>query len=137
MKNGVFLGFDYGFRRIGVAVGQMVTATARPLATVLASNGRPNWSDIDKLVRQWQPQALIIGFPTCIDGKEQYTTKAAKKFSNDLCERYGLDTHLVDERLTTVEARSRLFDKGGYRQIQQSQVDAVAAVLILEQWLQQ
>lgn len=137
MKSGFFLGFDYGFKRIGVAVGQSITANARPLTTVLASNGQPNWVDVDQLVQEWQPEALIIGLPTCLDGKEQYTTVAAKAFAKKLAKRYSLDVHLVDERLTTVEARSRLFAQGGYRRIQQSQVDAVAAVLILEQWLQE
>jgi len=137
MANGVFLGFDYGFKRIGVAVGQSVTATARPLTTISAIEGEPCWNDIDKLFKEWQPEALVVGLPTCLDGTELYTTTAAKTFSEALSIRYYCPVHLVDERLTTVEARSRLFEYGGYRKIKRSQVDAIAAVLILEQWLQQ
>ena len=77
-----------------------------------------------------------MGLPTKIDGQEQYTTQAARNFAQQLIERFALPVHLVDERLTTVAARTELYTQGGYRKIQQSQVDCVAACIILEQWLQ-
>ncbi|KTD65561.1 Holliday junction resolvase RuvX [Legionella spiritensis] len=136
MPEGVFLGFDFGYKRIGVAVGQAVTLSARPLMTLHAREGVPDWSLVRKLVDQWLPKAMIVGLPTCIDGTEQYTTAAARHFGNELSKRFARPVHLVDERLTTVEARARLFAEGGYRKIRSSQIDSIAACLILEQWLQ-
>lgn len=135
MPEGIYLAFDFGYKRIGVAVGQSLTKTASPVTTLSAMTGIPNWDEVAKLLKRWKPNGLIVGLPTCIDGKEQYTTQASKDFAQQLWERFSIPVHMVDERLTTVEARARLYTKGGYRKIQQSQVDAVAAVIILEQWL--
>ncbi|MDI9817862.1 MULTISPECIES: Holliday junction resolvase RuvX [unclassified Legionella] len=136
MPEGVYLGFDFGYKRIGVAVGQKITCSARPLTTLDAKTGVPDWGKIQELLIQWQPQALIVGLPTCIDDREQYTTAAARGFARQLRKRFALPVHLVDERLSTVEARAQLFAEGGYRKIRQSQVDSIAACIILEQWLQ-
>ncbi|KTD24704.1 putative ribonuclease [Legionella lansingensis] len=136
MPKGVYLGFDFGYKRIGVAVGQKITDSARPLTTLDANLGIPNWDLIQKMVNDWQPEALIVGLPTHIDDSEQYTTNAARSFASQLQKRFSLPVHLVDERLSTVEARARLFAKGGYRKIKQSEVDSFAACIILEQWLQ-
>ena len=137
MLEGVYLGFDFGYKRIGVAVGQQLTGSASPLPTLAAQGGVPNWELIQKLLHQWRPRALVVGLPTCIDGSEQYTTAASRGFARQLRKRFALPVHLVDERLSTVEARSNLFAEGGYRKIQKSQVDSIAACVILEQWLQQ
>lgn len=136
MPDGVYLGFDFGYKRIGVAVGQQITCSARPLTTLDAKLGIPNWDAVQKIIAEWRPQALIVGLPTCIDDSEQYTTAAARGFARQLRKRFLLPVHLVDERLSTVEARAQLFAEGGYRKIKQSQVDSVAACVILEQWLQ-
>ncbi|EHL29572.1 Holliday junction resolvase RuvX [Legionella drancourtii] len=136
MPDGVYLGFDFGYKRIGVAVGQRLTCSASPLATISAQTGVPDWTVVAKVVAQWTPQALIVGIPTCIDGREQYTTSAARRFAKELRKRFTLPVHLVDERLTTVEARGHLFAQGGYRKIKQTEVDSIAACVILEQWLQ-
>ncbi|KTD13312.1 Holliday junction resolvase RuvX [Legionella jamestowniensis] len=136
MPEGVYLGFDFGYKRIGVAVGQRITLTARPLTTLDAKQGIPNWDEIQKIISEWRPDALIVGLPTCIDDSEQYTTAAARVFANELEKRFVLPVHLVDERLSTVEARSQLFAEGGYRKIKQSKVDSFAACIILQQWLQ-
>ena len=135
MSAGVYLGFDFGYKRIGVAVGQSVTGSAKPLKTEPAKEGVPDWRSIANLVQSWKPQALIVGLPTCIDGSEQYTTAAAKQFATELMERFHLPVHLVDERLTTVEARAQLFEQGGYRKIKKTPIDSIAACIILEQWL--
>ena len=137
MLKGVYLGFDFGYKRIGVAVGQKLTGSASPLTTLAAKLGIPNWENIEKLIATWQPVALIVGLPTCVDDSEQYTTHAARGFARQLRKRFALDVHLVDERLSTVEARSYLFDQGGYRKIKKAEVDSIAACVILEQWLQQ
>ncbi len=136
MPDGVYIAFDFGYKRIGVAVGQSLTGSASPLSTISAQLGVPNWEQIQQIINQWRPLALIVGLPTHIDGSEQYTTAASRSFAEQLNHRFHLAVHLVDERLTTVAARERLFDQGGYRKIKKSQVDSVAACVILEQWLQ-
>lgn len=136
MPDGVYLGFDFGYKRIGVAVGQMLTGGASPLSTLDAKLGIPNWNIVDKLINEWKPLALVVGLPTCIDDSEQYTTAAARGFARQLRKRFSLAVHLVDERLSTKEARARLFAVGGYRKIKKSEVDSIAACVILEQWLQ-
>lgn len=131
----VYLGFDFGYKRIGVAVGQRLTCSATPLNTLAAKQGIPDWDLIKNLINQWRPQALIIGLPTCIDDSELYTTKAAQRFAKQLTNKFSLPVHLVDERLSTVEAREQLFAQGGYRKLKNSEVDSIAACVILEQWL--
>ena len=136
MPEGIYLGFDFGYRRIGVAVGHRLTGSASPLNTLEAKQGVPNWDKIQKLLDQWHPLALVVGLPTCIDDSELYTTAASRGFARQLRKRFLLPVHLVDERLSTVEARSYLFAAGGYRKIKTSEVDSIAACIILEQWLQ-
>jgi putative Holliday junction resolvase len=135
MPDGIYLGFDFGMKRIGVAAGQHLTCSASPLPTLNARHGVPDWHCVQKLVNQWQPVALIVGLPTCLDGSEQYTTSASKEFGLELHKRFLLPVHLEDERLSTIEARACLFADGGYRKIKQSEVDSIAACVILEQWL--
>ena len=136
MPNEVYLGFDFGYKRIGVAVGQRLTCSASPLATINAQMGVPDWDVVAKVIAQWVPKALIVGLPTCIDGTEQYTTAAARRFAKALRKHFALPVHLVDERLSTVEARGHLFAQGGYKKIKKTEVDGIAACVILEQWLQ-
>ena len=136
MPEGIYIGFDFGYKRIGVAVGQRFTGSASPLSTLDAKHVVPHWDDIQKLINQWRPLALVVGLPTCIDDSEQYTTAASRGFARQLRKRFSLPVHLVDERLSTVEARGNLFAKGGYRKIQKSEIDSFAACVILEQWLQ-
>jgi putative holliday junction resolvase len=136
MPNDVYLGFDFGYKRIGVAVGQRLTCSASPLATINAQTGVPDWDAVAKVIAQWIPKALIVGLPTCIDGRDLYTTSAARRFAKELRKRFALPVHLVDERLSTVEARGHLFEQGGYKKIKKTAVDGIAACVILEQWLQ-
>lgn len=135
MPNDVYIGFDFGYKRIGVAVGQRLTCSASPLPTLSARQGVPSWETIEKLIADWRPEALVVGIPTCIDGGELYTTTAARRFARQLKNRFGLSVFSVDERLSTKEARSHLFDTGGYRKMQKSEIDGIAACIILEQWL--
>ncbi len=134
MHNLKVIGFDFGMKRIGMAVGQSISNTASPLSTLSARDGVPNWQDLERVLKDWHPNTLVVGLPKKIDGTEQHTTFAAKKFAKKL-KRYQLPIHLVDERLTTVEARALAFEQGGYQQLKQSQIDSLAAVLIVEQWL--
>lgn len=135
MQNDVVIAFDFGFSKMGVAVGSKTTLTVSPLAQMPARQGEPDWQIVDKLLEKWCPGALVVGIPQTLDGKKQYTTKPARAFCAALAERSGLPVHPVDERLTTVEARSQLFEAGGYRKLKKTSIDSIAACLILEQWL--
>lgn len=136
MPNSVYIGFDFGMRRIGVAVGQTLTGSASPLPTLEAKAGVPQWHKIQALITVWHPKAFIVGLPKTIDDKALYTTASSRHFAEQLHQQFSIPVHLVDERLTTVEARSYLFAAGGYRKIKQTAVDSIAACIILEQWLQ-
>lgn len=133
----VLLGFDFGTKRIGVAIGQTVTQTARALNTLQAKEGVPSWDALDKLIKSWQPEAFVVGIPLNMDGTEQPITQAARAFAKSLQTRYQLPVYEMDERLSTKDARERLFAEGGYKALQNGQIDSVAAQLILQNWLTQ
>jgi len=131
----VFLGFDFGTQCIGVAVGQLVTQTAQPLAALRAKRGQVRWPAVDALVETWKPEAFIVGLPMNMDGSRQWITDAAEQFMQALSSRYTIPVHPMDERLSTVEARQQLFEQYGYRGLAKEQVDSMAATLIVESWL--
>lgn len=135
MSNKTVLGFDFGMKHIGVAVGQTITRTATPLTSLKAIDGIPNWDEIAKLISTWGAKALIVGIPLNMDGTDQPITAAAKKFSNRLHARYKLPVHPVDERLTTVEAKQQIFEAAGYRALDKNAIDSYSAKIILESWL--
>lgn len=130
----IVLAFDFGTKRIGVAVGQTITQTARPLDTIQAKEGEPNWSAVEKVVKKWLPDALVVGIPLNMDGTEQPITHVAREFAEALREHFEIPVHEIDERLTTKDAREQLFARGGYKALQGGQVDQVAAQLILQNW---
>lgn len=132
------LGFDYGARRIGVAVGNALTGTARALQVI--ANGAPgvDWTRVDALVREWRPQILLVGLPLTMAGEEQKNSTDARAFAVRLDERYALCVQLVDERLSSREATHRFAQRrasGSARRKHAATVDAVAAEVIVEQWL--
>ena len=127
MSEQTYLCFDYGAKRIGVAVGQTLTGTATPLETIKVINGTPDWDKISGLVQQWQPHALVVGLPYCMDDSRQAITDSAEKFIRQLEGRYQLQVFQAEERLTTYEARNRIKKDRG--------LDPVAAQIILESWL--
>ena len=128
------LAFDFGTKRIGIAIGDTSTHVAIALKAIPASKGIPTWSTLDQLIDTWNPKTLIIGTPIHMDGREQNTTVMARQFAAQLQKRYTLPLHEIDERLTTIEARQRTFDQGGFRQLQKTCIDSLAAQLILEDW---
>lgn len=130
----ILLGFDFGMKRIGVAVGQTITQTANPLETLPAKEGVPTWHTVEKLIKKWRPDALVVGIPLNMDGTQQKITGDALAFAQSLRDRFKLPVHEMDERLTTKDARERLFHVGGYKALQDGQVDQVAAQLILQNW---
>lgn len=133
-SEGYIVAFDFGTKRIGVAVGQHVTETATPLSPLAARNGVPQWESVEKIIQTWKPQALVVGLPLRMNGTDQPLTKLVRIFIKDLKKRTQLPVYEVDERLSTVEARSRLFDEGGYSALQKNSIDCFAAKVILEDW---
>ncbi|ATW02093.1 Holliday junction resolvase RuvX [Candidatus Legionella polyplacis] len=131
----IFLGFDFGYKRIGLAVGQRVTFSANPLPALQSINGMPDWSSIEKIIGIWNPNALILGLPICTNNKEQPITVATRIFANQLKNRFLKSVYFIDERLSTVEARDKLFKIGGYRKIISSSIDSFSACIFLEDWL--
>jgi putative Holliday junction resolvase len=121
-----FLGFDYGLKRVGVATGNTVLGTAQPLRTLQAEGDR-RFALIAELVKQWRPDALVVGVPFHPDGAPHENTQRAQRFARQLQGRMGLPVHLVDERYSTVQAQS-----DGARDL-----DAAAAAVILQQFLDQ
>lgn len=134
---GTVLGFDYGNTRIGVAVGQTITRTASPLPTLPAQHGQPDWNRIAALVAQWQVVALVVGLPANMDGTASEMTAAARRFARQLEGRFALPVHLIDERLSSRAAEERLADSNlsKKRRHDKGSVDAFAAQIILETWL--
>ncbi len=130
------LAFDFGLARIGVAVGQKITKTATPLATLKANQGQPDWQTVAALIEKWQPKELIVGEPFNMDASDQEITLKARKFANRLTGRFGLPCQLIDERLSSAAAREEIFEFGGYKKLKKTEIDSVAAALILETWLQ-
>ncbi|QOL16023.1 Holliday junction resolvase RuvX [Dickeya dianthicola] len=137
MGNRTLLAFDFGTRSIGVAIGQEITGTARPLTSLKAQDGVPDWQKVEKLLSEWQPALIIVGLPLNMDGTEQPLTARARKFAQRLHGRFGVKVDLHDERLSTVEARADLFERGGFRALDKGSVDAASAVIILESWFEQ
>jgi putative holliday junction resolvase len=130
----VLLGFDFGTKRIGVAVGQQLTGTARALTTLRNRDGAPDWEAIGKLLATWQPDALVVGLPLNLDGSDHAITRLARRFGNRLRGRYNLPVFTIDERLSSAEAERLLAEQGRF---DKADVDKLAARLILESWLTQ
>jgi putative Holliday junction resolvase len=136
--NAVYLGFDYGRRRIGIACGQAITQSATPVDTVAAHGGVPDWPRIDRTVSAWQPQGLVVGIPLHMDGVEQTETHEARRFAATLHRRYALPVFEADERLSSREAEGVIVEarrRGSRRRTRKADVDRMAASIILERWL--
>ena len=135
---GCVLGFDYGALRIGVASGNRISQTARPLPALLSHKGQPDWVRLDALLSEWKPEALVVGLPLTLDGGEQAITRGARAFAAALGERSGLPVQLVDERHTSQEAARRFAAQraaGTAKRKHANAIDAIAAEVILENWL--
>ncbi len=125
---GTVIGFDFGLRRIGVAVGQTITQTASPEAIVTSRDGKPDWEHITRLFEKWQPVAIVVGLPMRLDGTEQALTQPARKFGQRLSGRYQRPVFYIEEQLSSIEAENRGLKK--------QHIDDHAAQILLENWLQ-
>jgi len=135
---GTYLGIDFGRRRIGVAVGQTTTATARPLA-VIPNGAQPDWQALERLLREWRPAGIVIGLPLDADGADTPMSREARAFGRQLGQRGACAVHYNDERLTSMAAQEQFRQRrsgGQARRADAAMLDAMAAAIILENWLQ-
>ena len=135
MSAHTYLGFDYGTKHLGIAVGGSTSGLAEPLATLSVRNGVPDWNEIDRLMQEWRPSALIVGLPLNMDDSANDMTRAARKFGHRLHARYNLPVHMVDERLTSVAAKNALVESRIPWKQRQARVDKLAAQSILQAYL--
>ncbi len=133
-----YLAFDYGLKRVGVAVGDVITGTARPLPTI-HGGGDVGWKPLLALIAEWRPKAVIVGLPLDDDGSEQAMTTAARRFAEELGRRSGIAVHLADERFSSRAADDALRDAPASgrmtRRVRKGDRDGQAARVILEQWM--
>lgn len=131
------LAFDFGTRRMGVAFGQELLGSARPVAMLRARDGIPDWDQLERLLTEWQPHHLVVGLPLNMDGTENDMCARARKFGKRLHGRFHLPVSMVDERLSSYEAKGRVLREQGHRDFGEQGVDDLAAVLILQTWYHQ
>jgi putative Holliday junction resolvase len=131
-RTGTVLAFDFGTRRIGVAVGDFETRLSHPLTVIASADNRARFAAIERLIAEWRPALLVIGVPTHADGSEHPTGRLARRFAQRLHGRFGARTELVDERLTSREAEGLLRESGARGARLKAGLDAVAAQRILE-----
>ena len=125
------LAFDYGTKKIGLAVGQNISCTATPLGTVKVTKGQGYWLQIDRIIQEWQPNNLLIGWPVNMDGSDSEILEKTQLFIKELQIRYSINCIKVDERLTSIIAKQTIKERG----VTQFDVDSMAAQIILQAWL--
>jgi putative Holliday junction resolvase len=131
-KHKRLLGFDFGLKQIGVASGQTLTLSATGLTILKAVDGIPNWEQVEKLLAEWKPDLVVVGLPLNMDDSESDLSNRARKFARRLQGRFTVDVEMVDERLTSREAKSLGRDQGTQ---DLTKIDHIAASLILQSWL--
>lgn len=132
--SGTVLAFDFGTRRIGVAVGDFETRLAHPLTTITAADNRARFAAIERLISDWRPALLVVGFPARADGTEHPVGRLARRFAQRLTGRFGVRTELVDEHLTSHDAEHALRSAGVRGARLKAGLDPVAAQRILESY---
>jgi putative Holliday junction resolvase len=129
------LAFDFGLVQMGVAVGNTLLRSTQPLAIIRAKAGVPDWQVVEQLVREWQPDLLVVGDPLNMDGSESELCERARKFARRLHGRLGLPVEMVDERLTSFEAKQISRERGHQGNYKRQPIDSQAAELVLQSWL--
>ncbi len=133
-NTGTVLAFDFGTRRVGIAIGETLLAQARALTTITAETNDARFAAISKLISEWRPARLVVGLPFATDGSEHEMTVRCRRFAHQLEGRFGLPVTLVDERYSSSEADARLTEKGLAWKARKQQVDALAAQIILQDY---
>lgn len=132
--SGTVMGFDFGEKRIGVAVGETLLKTAHANTTIDAEVNEVRFHAIEQLINEWKPSLLIVGLPTYMDGSEHLLTQLSKKFAQRLEGRFNLPVMMIDERLSSAEASQQLSEAGIKGREQKEKIDAVAAQVILQSY---
>lgn len=133
--SGTVLAFDFGEKRIGVALGELSLGMAHPLTTINEEINDRRFAIIEALIKEWQPVRLVVGLPSYLDGTEHALSALCRKFARRLEGRFGIQVTLVDERLTSVAAEASLRDAGVRGRKQKPMLDQVAAQHILQTFL--
>jgi putative Holliday junction resolvase len=133
-RTGTVLAFDFGTRRIGVAVGDFETRLAHPLESIAAADNRARFAAIARRVAEWQPSRFVVGVPSRADGSEHPVGRLARRFAQRLAGRFGIPADIVDEHLTSVDAERALREAGVRGARLKAGVDPVAAQRILESY---
>lgn len=136
-KEGNIIGFDFGQRRIGVAIGNNVSKTAQALITIESATNTQKFEAIQKIMEEWMPMSIVVGVPFNVDGSEHKVTNLCKKFAKQLEEKYSLPTHLIDERYTSIEASHEFKNKKNDVKKKKLLIDQIAAKIILQSYLDQ
>jgi putative Holliday junction resolvase len=134
------LAFDYGLKQMGVATGQTLTASARGLCILKAHDGIPNWEEVSKLLNEWTPDLVLVGLPLNMDASESELSRLARKFARRLQGRFNANVLMVDERLTSQDAKDLIREEnneGKKGRTDLTKIDHLAAALILQSWLDQ
>jgi len=134
VQSGTVLAFDFGERRIGVAVGEHLIHSANPLVTIDNESNEVRFAAITQLVNEWKPKLLVVGLPLSLDGSETEVTQLCKKFARRLNGRFNLPVALIDERYTSAEASQLLNESGIKGRAQKAMLDQVAAQTILRSY---
>lgn len=129
---GTVLAFDFGVKRIGVAVGEWPLAQAHPLTTIHGEANAERFAAIEALLKEWRPVSLVVGLPVALDGSAHEMTARSTRFANQLRGRFGLPVDYAEERLSSVEAEERLRASGHSTRSAREHVDAMAAQIILQ-----
>jgi len=129
------IAFDFGLRQIGVATGNTISSVASELTTLNAREGKPNWDEVEKLLREWKPDLCLVGLPLNMDGTESELSDRARKFARKIEGRFNLTTEMVDERLSSFEAKGLAKEEGHKGDYKAAPIDALAARILVEQWL--
>jgi putative holliday junction resolvase len=131
----ILLAFDYGTKNIGVASAQTITKTASSLPGLKAKDGIPDWNQIEKILKEFQPDLVLVGLPLNMDGSESELSTRARKFANRIHGRFGVKVEMIDERLSSFAAKGEVIEQGGSRDYKHNLVDSIAARILLEDWL--
>lgn len=133
-RQGTVLAFDFGVKRIGVAVGEHTLAQAHPLTTIRSERNDQRFSAIAALIGEWNPTCLVVGLPLALDGAPHEMTARCIRFANQLRGRFGIDVAYAEERLSSVEAEERLRESGYNARGAKDHLDALAAQIILQSY---
>jgi putative Holliday junction resolvase len=134
---GNIIGFDFGEKRIGVAIGNNISKSAQALITIESASSNQKFEAIQKIMDEWQPVSIVVGVPFNVDGSEHNVTNLCKKFAKQLEQKYALPIHLIDERYTSIEASYEIHDKKIDLKKKKLLIDQIAAKIILQSYLDQ